>query len=67
MFLGVFDMIWRSFFSLLPLGLPGGYQVDGLPPAASTDPPAASWPAPTATELIANLGFFFEKDEFFCH
>ena len=23
------------FFSLLPLGLPGGNQVDGLPPAAS--------------------------------
>ena len=25
------------FFSLLSLGLPGGDQVDGLPPAASTD------------------------------
>ena len=30
---------------LLSLGLPGGDQVDGLPPAASTDCVAASWPA----------------------
>ena len=56
MFLGMFAVIL-----LLPLGLPGGNQVDGLPPAASndrevvatttkgnTDPPAASWPGGVA-------------------
>ena len=35
-------------FSLLPLGLPGGDQVDGSPPAASTD-------------LFANFDEFFLK------
>ena len=35
MFLGMFGIILGVFLSLLPLGLPGGNQVDGLPPAAS--------------------------------
>ena len=31
----MFEVILDQIFSLLPLGLPGGNQVDGLPPAAS--------------------------------
>ena len=48
------------FFSLLPLGLPGGNQVDGLPPATSTDA-AALGPA-AITDLITKIG---RKIEFF--
>ena len=45
--------------SLLSLGLPGGNQVDGLPPAASTK---YSCPETRGrSELFVNLGRFFEK------
>ena len=36
MFQGLFSIILRHFSSYLPLGLPGGNQVDGSPPAASS-------------------------------
>ena len=53
-------------FSCMKLyGLPGGNQVDGLPPAASTVGWAASWPVGGATELFVILRSFFEKVEFF--
>ena len=51
------------FFSLLPLGLPGGDQVDGLPPAASTGHRRLE------KNQLKNYseiwGSFFEKVEFF--
>ena len=42
---------------LLPLGLPGGDQVDGLPPAASTD--QSSIDARTTKELLEKMRKFF--------
>ena len=45
------------YFVLLPLGLPGGDQVDGLPPAASTDQSSVDGAA--TTELNRNLGEIF--------
>ena len=44
---------------LLPLGLPGGDQVDGLPPAASTG--LGSQGLGTTKELLENLGRFSNK------
>ena len=35
-------LIFKVWFFLLPLGLPGGDLVDGLPPAASCEARAAS-------------------------
>ena len=67
MFLGMFGVILGVFLSLLPLGLPGGNQVDGLPPAASTDPVSASWLARRLRNYSENWGSFFEKVEFFTH
>ena len=47
------------------LSLPGGGQVDGLPPAASTDPSLKD--TRVKTELFKKIGSFFEKVEFLCH
>ena len=52
MFLGMFGVILGVFLSLLPLGLPGGNQVDGLPPAASL---RASIPESALRRRVVNL------------
>ena len=54
-----------KFISLLPLGLPGGGQVDGLPPAASTGHRYLD--ARTTKELLEKLGQFFLKKLSFSH
>ena len=42
---------------------PGGNQVDGLPPATSTD--WSSIDAPATTDLLGKRGQFFEDFRFF--
>ena len=53
MFLGMFGISLRCFLSLLPLGLPGGNQVDGLPPAASV----GVWGGGVDSSLVSLLWF----------
>ena len=54
-----FSMKKWCYLSLLPLGLPGGNQVDGLPPAASTDRiPSAEDPLRTYSEKILKFRIF---------
>ena len=55
---GAFYRYFNVFLFLLPLGLPGGDQVDGLPPAASTDWSSAD--ARVTTEVFMIFGRFFE-------
>ena len=50
---------------LLSLGLPGGDQVDGLPPAASTDSVSASWHPRQLQNYLGIWGSFFEKLSFY--
>ena len=45
--------------------LPGGNQVDGLPPASSTD--AGELAARPNSDLSGKIGDFFKKVEFFLH
>ena len=58
--------LFKSKFALksFSTSLPGGDQVDGLPPAASTDPPAASWPSGPLQTYSRISGSFFKNFNF---
>ena len=59
MFLGSSGINFKLYRMLY--GLPGGNQVDGLPPASSTDSGAASWLPGRLQTYSENLGSFFKK------
>ena len=53
---------FEVFFVLLPLGLPGGNQVDGLPPASSNTK-CSCLESPGRTDLFIIFRRFFEKKQ----